>query len=134
MRNQRQEKRTTAVVDCGDMSPLWLHGAKAGKVHFEHFLHRVTCRKSGVMPPQSKESNPASPGFDDTRVISSGSHVAQVSNLPYRRFPIGRMSPLRDPRHETRRRLKRCDTADWKSALRPLLDFLPFDFSHSIVR
>jgi hypothetical protein len=52
--------------------------------------------------------------------ISSADHVAQVSNLLYRRFPIGsgferssRPSPFQRPGGlETR------DTADWKSALR----------------
>ncbi len=52
----------------GDTSPLWRHGGKAGKVlHFAHLLHRGTCRKSGVMPPQSKKPNPASPAFKHIR-------------------------------------------------------------------
>jgi hypothetical protein len=49
------------------------------------------------------------------------SAVAQISNLPYRRFPICRPSlrPTRlDGRHVCR--LQTCDTADWKSALQGL--------------
>ena len=45
--------------------------------------------------------------------------VAQVSNLKYRRFPIGRALPVQAPQnaHSTCG-LKTRDTADWKSALR----------------
>jgi WD40 repeat protein len=59
-------------------------------------------------------------GANTTGRISSADHVAQVSNLLYRRFPIGsrferssRPGPFQRPGGlETR------DTADWKSALR----------------
>ena len=44
-----------------------------------------------------------------------GRPAAQVGNLPYRRFPIGR-SPARAD-FPWLRRLETCDTADWKSAL-----------------
>ena len=45
--------------------------------------------------------------------------VAQISNLLYRRFPIGRASGhlLACQSLRTLRRLETCDTADWKSAL-----------------
>jgi len=51
--------------------------------------------------------------------------VAQLLNLLYRRFAIGRRPPRRWPSDSTVRRRRRpvsrlqtCDTADWKSALR----------------
>src|SRR5258706_7157350 len=47
---------------------------------------------------------------------------AQISNLLYRRFLIGRASELRTARRAplfaSPAGWKRCDTADWKSALR----------------
>ncbi len=58
---------TALLLDCGDTSPLWLHGGKAGKVlHVERFLHLVTCRKSGVMPPQSKQTKYSLTRFNRT--------------------------------------------------------------------
>ena len=45
--------------------------------------------------------------------------VAQVSNLLYRRFPIGRVSKFGwVPLNQRDAGWKHCDTADWKSALR----------------
>jgi prepilin-type N-terminal cleavage/methylation domain-containing protein len=52
------------------------------------------------------------------REIQRRALVAQVSNLPYRRFPIGRVSKLQRPsKHQRGAGWKPCDTADWKSAL-----------------
>jgi hypothetical protein len=46
--------------------------------------------------------------------------VARVSNLLYRRFPIGRVSglPYARPEFESSAGWKHCDTAGWKPALR----------------
>jgi hypothetical protein len=51
--------------------------------------------------------------------------VAQVSNLPYRRLPVGR-APTNSTALELRETcgLEIRDTADWKSALQPLLNTL----------
>ncbi|MEW6304352.1 MAG: hypothetical protein AB1705_12820 [Verrucomicrobiota bacterium] len=49
--------------------------------------------------------------------------VAQVSNLLYRRFPIGRRLAHAVEQRETGR-LETCDTAGWKPALRSLLALL----------
>jgi len=53
--------------------------------------------------------------------LLSMSLVAQISNLLYRRFPIGRAPiPVRVGTFRGSAGWKPCDTADWKSALRPL--------------
>ncbi len=45
--------------------------------------------------------------------------VAQISNLLYRRLPVGKASGFRTGAGmgSNSRRLETCDTADWKSAL-----------------
>jgi hypothetical protein len=44
--------------------------------------------------------------------------VAQIFNLPYRRFAIGRaLAPAKRPDHFTTRRMQFCDTAEFNSAL-----------------
>jgi hypothetical protein len=42
-------------------------------------------------------------------------NVAQISNLPYRRFPIGRLSSPTRLEFSTPAGWKHSDTADWKS-------------------
>ena len=52
-------------------------------------------------------------------VLSAARSVAQISNLLYRRFPIGwRFGEGRRQVSGARGRIEFCDTADWKSALR----------------
>ena len=49
----------------------------------------------------------------------NGIIVAQIFNLPYRRFVIGSVSRVPVlPTWSQRRRMQFCDTADYKSALR----------------
>jgi len=61
---------------------------------------------------------PPWPGRHVSQCSEAATKVAQISNRLYRRFPIGRSSPSR-ARLDLfcARRLKTCDTADWKSAL-----------------
>src|ERR1035441_8155153 len=52
-------------------------------------------------------------------VFSTGRIVAQISNLLYRRFPLGWLfGEGRRQVSGARRRIEFCDTADWESALR----------------
>ena len=61
------------------------------------------------------------PALEATEYVSSAQRgvVAQICNLPYRRFVIGKTSESSSATaRPTCRRMQFCDTADYKSALR----------------